>query len=171
MQQQVIARIRESIEGFRLPRYAYIPDVGLYLEQTTKYLSDCLAPVIDCEITGTMISNYVKRGVVDSPVRKQYSRDQIAYLIFAMCAKQALSLDNIKLMMSIQKETYPAEIAYDYFCQEFENMVEYVFGVKPLPDVVGVENTSEKIMLRNAIITAAHKIYLDKLFAALQPKT
>jgi len=32
----------------------------------------------------------------------------------------------------------------------------------------GSENTDEKIMLRNTIITVAHKVYLDKLFAALR---
>lgn len=168
MNQQLMEQARQSIEGFRFPRYREIPTVGLYLEQTTKYIGDCLAPLSDDVITSSMISNYVKRGLVSNPVKKQYNRDQIAYLIFAMCAKKVLSMDNIKLMMNIQKRTYTAEKAYNYFCNEFENILEYVFGIKEMPDIVGVENTSEKIMLRNAIITAAHKIYLDKLFAALQ---
>ena len=85
-----------------------------------------------------------------------------------MSAIAQLSMDNIKLMMEIQQKTYTAERAYDYFCDEFENILQFIFGLKPTPDVVGVDNTSEKIMLRNAIITAAHKIYLDKLFAALR---
>ena len=28
-----------AIRSFRLPRYEEIPNVGLYLEQTTKYIS------------------------------------------------------------------------------------------------------------------------------------
>ena len=161
MNQEVIFQIRRSVEGFRFPRYHEIPSVGLYLEQTTKYIADILAPLSDDEITASMISNYVKRGLVASPVKKQYSREQIAYLIYAMCAKKVLSMDNIKLMMQIQQQTYSAETAYNYFCDEFENLLQYVFGIKPMPDVVGVENTNEKIMLRNTIVTAAHKIYLD----------
>ena len=78
------------------------------------------------------------------------------------------STDHVKLMIAIQRETYTTERAYNYFCNEFENILEYVFGEKSALDIVGVDNTNEKIMLRNAIVTAAHKIYLDKLFGALQ---
>ena len=35
----------EAIEGFRLPRYAQIPDVGLYLEQVVRYVNTHLAPL------------------------------------------------------------------------------------------------------------------------------
>lgn len=167
MKQEIITAIRASIEGFHLPRYREIPNVGLYLEQTTKYIADVLAPLSEDVITPSMISNYVKRGLVSNPVRKQYDRDQIAYLIFAMCAKKVMMTEHIKLMIAEQKKTYTPEKAYNYFCDEFENILEYVFGIKEMPDVVGVENTNEKIMLRNAIVTAAHKIYLDKLFVAL----
>ena len=31
-------QIAESFKDFRLPRYQEIPTVGLYLEQTTKYI-------------------------------------------------------------------------------------------------------------------------------------
>ena len=168
MDQQVLETIRESVRGFRLPRYQEIPSVGLYLEQVTKYVGECLAPLSEDEITGSMVSNYVKRGLVSNPVRKQYSREQIAYLIFIMCAKKVVSTEHIKLMFSIQRTTYTPERAYDYFCSEFENILEVVFGIKENAEVIGEDHTSEKVMLRNAIITAAHKIYLDKLFAALQ---
>lgn len=167
MEMKIKKQLCESIVGFRLPRFHEIPDVGLYLEQVTKYITDCLAPLTEAGITGSMISNYVKRGLVDNPVKKQYSRDQIAYLIYIAVVKIVLSMDDIRLMVSIQKRTYSPQIAYDYFCSEFENVLEFIFGEKETMDVVGVENTDEKIMLRNTIITVAHKIYLDKLFAAL----
>ena len=32
MKQQILEEIRQSIRGFRLPRYHEIPSVGLYLE-------------------------------------------------------------------------------------------------------------------------------------------
>jgi hypothetical protein len=39
-----------------LPTYDQIPNVGLYLEQVTKYISDHLAPLEDIQLTGSMIS-------------------------------------------------------------------------------------------------------------------
>lgn len=157
----------ESIQSFKLPTYREIPDVGLYLDQTTQYISEYLAPLEDIVLTGSMISNYVKKGLIANPVKKQYSRDQIAYLIFIAIAKSVLSLEDLRLFIELQKNSYPAEIAYEYFRAEFENILFYIFGVKDQVDVVGVDDTEEKHMLRATIITVAHKIVLDKCFSRL----
>ena len=160
-----------AVKGFRLPRYNEIPNVGLYLEQVTKYVCDCVAPLGDVTITGSMISNYVKRGLVENPVKKQYYRGQIAYLIYIAVAKNVLSLDNIDLLLKMQRRTYDQQVAYDYFCEEFENLLFFVFGLKSAPDTVGTETTDEKLMLRNTIVTVSHKIYLDMCFRAIQQES
>ena len=167
MNQNIKDEIRNSIVHFRLPRYTEIPDVGLYLEQVTKYISDHLAPLEDIQLTGSMISNYVKKGLIQNPVRKQYTRDQIAYLFFIAVAKTVLSMDDIQLLFDLQQKVYTSQRAYDYFCSEFENVLFYVFGLKDALDTVGIDATDEKAMLRNSIITVAHKIYLDKCFSRL----
>ena len=70
--------MRFSARDYRMPRYKEIPNVGLYLEQTVKYINECLAP-IEISITPSMLSNYVKKGYIDRPIKKQYYADQIAY--------------------------------------------------------------------------------------------
>lgn len=171
MEQRVKEAIAASIQDFKLPTYYEIPDVGLYLEQTTKYIGEYLAPLESISITSSMVGNYVKKGLVDNPVKKQYNRDQIAYLIFIAVAKTVLSLEDIQLLIQLQKRTYPGEKAYEYFCREFENILFYIFGLKDTVEEVGVETSDEKVMLRNTIITVAHKIYLDQFFSALREKT
>lgn len=168
MTQEMKDAMAATVRGFRLPRYKEIPDVGLYLEQMTKYIRDCLSPLGDVTITGSMISNYVKQGLVESPVKKRYYRGHIAYLIYIAVAKNVLSLDNIGLLLAQQRQTYDRQVAYDYFCEEFENLLFFVFGLKNTPDTVGTGVTDEKLMLRNTIITVAHKIYLDMCFRALE---
>lgn len=168
MEKRMQQRISAEVGDFHLPRYHEIPDVGLYLEQVTKYISDSLAPLTDAAVTASMISNYVKRGLISNPVKKQYSREQIAYLIYIAVVKNVLSMDEIRLTVGVQQQSYAPQVAYDYFCAELENVLDYILERKEIPDVVGVDSTEEKVMLRSAIITAAHKIYLDKLFAALQ---
>ena len=79
-------QIGQSVQSFRLPRYSEIPNVGLYLEQAAKYMGEYLAPLGEYALTPSMISNYVKKGLIGSPVKKQYSRDQIAYLFFIAVA-------------------------------------------------------------------------------------
>ena len=171
MKETTKQRISNSVKDFRLPRYNEIPNVGLYLEQTSKYISDCLAPVQETAITSSMISNYVKKGLISNPIRKLYYRDQIAHLMFIMMAKSVVSLDNLNLFIRLQERTYPTERAYNYLCEEFENMLQFIFGLKDTMDNVGIDSTDEKIMLRNTINTIAHKIYLDKYFEALASET
>lgn len=167
MKQEIKQQIARSIRDFRLPRYHEIPNVGLYLEQTVKYICEYLAPLQDTAITGSMVSNYVKKGLVANPVRKQYGRDHIAYLMFIALAKNVVSLDNLALFIQLQQRTYTAERAYNYFCMELENLLFYVFGVKDTLESVGMDFTDEKTLLRDTVITVAHKIYLEKCFAAL----
>lgn len=160
--------ILQSVRNFSLPRYDEIPNVGLYLEQTSKYISEYLSCLGEFALTGSMISNYVKKDLISNPVKKQYDREQIAYLIFIAVAKSVLSMEDIRLLIQLQKTAYTSQKAYEYFRMELENVLFYVFGLKDTLEVVGHDRTQTKNMLRTLIITVAHKVYLDKYFAALQ---
>ena len=158
-----------SIAEFHLPKYEEIPNVGLYLEQITKYINEYLAPLENLSITASMISNYVKKGLVANPVKKQYNREQIAYFFFIAAAKSVLSLDNIALFLEMQRQTYDAKTAYEFFRMELDNVLHYVFGLKDSLDTIGSDrNSDEKLMLRNTIVTVANKIYLEKCFDAVR---
>ena len=167
MKTEIKQSLADSVREFRLPRYAEVPGVGLYLDQVVKYISQCLSPLQENAITGSMVSNYVKKGLVPSPVKKQYSRDQIAHLMFIALAKTILSLDDLSLFIRLQERTYATDRAYNYLCDEFENIIHYVFGVKKTLDDVGSDSSDEKFMLRATIITIAHKLYLEKCFACM----
>ncbi len=162
--------IIESIKCFNLPKYTEIPNVGLYLEQTAKYISEYLKPILETAVTGSMISNYVKKGLVSNPIKKQYSREQIAYLLFVAVAKTVLSMDDIKLLIEIQKQTYDSEIAYSYFETELKNVLSYVFGIEASLEQIGEDSSEQKVILRNLIIAVSHKVYLEKSFALLRNK-
>lgn len=153
-----------NISDFYMPRYKEIPNVGLYLEQTTRYINSFLKPLGCLEITSSMISNYVKKGYISSPVKKQYYADQIAYLFFIAIVKNVLSMENIGKLFEMQKQTYSTEVAYDYFCQELENMLLYIFDLKNTVEEVGNKAGVEKKMLRSTIIAVANIIYLSNCF-------
>ena len=160
----------KKIEEFRLPRYREIPDVGLYLDQVTKYIEDYLMQIDDStlSLTPSMISNYVKKKIIDNPIKKQYYREQIAYLIFVALAKSVMSLEDISLMIHLQKMSYTGERAYNYFVEELENVLKAVFREETELKEIGVDKTLEKNMLRNAVIAISHKVYLDALFAQVR---
>lgn len=171
MEETMKQDLARSIQTLRLPGYEEIPSVGLFLDQTAKYISEYLRPLQENALTGSMISNYVKKGLITNPVKKQYSREQIAYLFFVAVAKNVLTLEEIQKLIRLQQQTYTPQRAYEYFCRELENVVFFVFGVKDSLDVVGVDRTDEKMLLRNTIIALAYKVYLNKCFSGLgQPE-
>ena len=168
MEQRLKRQIAKSVEQFRLPHYDEIPNMGLFLDQTAKYISEALAPLQDNALTGSMISNYVKKDLIANPIRKQYDRERIAYLIFIAVAKSVLSLEEIQWVIRLQKASYSPERAYEYFRMELQNVLFYVFGLKQDLEQIGVDNTDEKNILRYTIIAVAHKVYLNKTLAVIQ---
>lgn len=142
-----------------------IPNVGLYLEQTVKYINQCIEP-LHVSITDSMLSNYVKHGLVDRPVKKQYSADQIAHLLFIAIVKQTLTMQNIHDLFRLQEQTYAPEVAYDYFCSELENGIRHIFsGTQPThPD----DMPHAKKILYSVITAISHVTYLNEYFEQLK---
>ena len=167
MKETTKQQVMESIGSFHLPRYHEIPNVGLYLEQTTKYISEYLAPLGDYGLTASMISNYVKKGLISSPVKKQYDREQVAYLFFIAVAKTVLSLDALTGFIALQKRTYPLEIAYNFFCNQMEGTLRFTCELTDVAELGDMETTDEKRLLYSCIVSVTQKIYLEKCLEAI----
>ena len=161
MKNETKQKVIETIQQFKLPTYDEIPDMGLYLEQTSNYMNQYFKILPDQEITPSMISNYVKKGLVDRSIKKKYYRDQIASFMFIAIAKNVLSIDRINQLFVLQVRTYDKQTAYEYMRLELENILDYVFGLKESLDDIGVTISDEKEMLRNTLMAFAHKIYLE----------
>lgn len=157
----------EIIKTFHLPRYEQLPTVGLYLEQTAQYINQCLEPLGCIEITSSMIRNYVKMGLVNNSAQKLYYADHIAHLISITFLKHVLSLEHIKKLFQMQQKIYTDEVAYNYFCMELENILYFRFGLKDSIDEIGTTSTIEKEMLRSAITSVSHIIFLNACFEHL----
>lgn len=139
---------------FSLPDYDQIPHVGLYLEQVTKYLNDYLEPLGCAPLTGSMISNYVKKGLIRNPVKKQYDREHIARLMVVAVAKTVLSLEEVQQLLDTHPE---GQAGYDAFCAAFLTMLEAVFDRKSVTAMGGS-------LLEDTLTAVACKLYLDKRF-------
>ena len=158
MNEEYRRQLAEYVAEFRLPRYRELPDIGLHLEQVTRYASR----YVPSQLTGSMVSNYVKQKLIPGPVKKCYFQESIAYLIFLSYIKTVIPLEDIRLMMEVQKSSYELQVAYDYFCDELENLLQYVCGLRETPAVVGSTRSQEKELLRTALLSITYKIYLDQ---------
>ena len=156
--------INDKIKAFSLPRYKELPNMGLYLEQVIKYINGCLSPLGCVEITPSMISNYVKKGLIDNPVKKQYYASHLAELLFVVLGKRVLSIEHMGKMLRMIKTSEANHMIYDYCCSEFENRLFYVFGLTNGIPESGFEETEDKIKLDEVITAVVFSIHLDWLF-------
>ena len=81
MDNNLQSKMAADIAPFRLPRYAQIPDIGLYLEQVVRYVNAYLAPLGEPELSPSMVSNYVKPRLITAPQKKVYTAEQLARLM------------------------------------------------------------------------------------------
>lgn len=154
---------RAVIETFKFPAYNEIPDVGLFLEQTGKYINEFLKPLLKSELTGSMISNYVKKKIIDSPVKKQYYRDHIVDLILIAIGKQILSLESIRQMVQVEKSMSDTRELYEAFCNIFEDTLKKTFHLNDERQIKKDENDATAVM-RYISAAVSYKIFLDRCF-------
>ena len=168
MKAETKLRVAACAAGFALPRYNDLPSVGLYLDQTVQFVNGYFRSFCGVELTPSMVSNYVKKGVVEHPIRKKYTRDQIASLMYIAVSKTVLSIENIDTLFKMQKAYCSAGAAYDTFCEELERCLPFVFGcTRALPDP-DPDAADEKRLLRGTIVAAVNKMYLDCCFVAMR---
>ena len=164
MNEEYRRQLAEYVAEFHLPRYRELPDIGLHLEQVTRYASR----YVPSQLTGSMVSNYVKQKLIPGPVKKSYYQESIAYLIFLSYIKAVMPLEDIRLMMEVQKSSSELQVAYDYFCDELENLLQYVCGLRETPAVVGSTRSQEKELLRTALLSITYTIYLDQYLSLIR---
>lgn len=157
-----------AFSSYSLPSFKEIPDVGLYLNQCATYINRLFEDIDGISITESMISNYVKKKLIPNPIKKQYSRESIAYLVFIAVAKNVVSLDDIQVLLSLQRKNFRVEESYEYFRSEFASVLKYVFSLGGTPSSIDEKGSMEKELLRNILVTVSHKIYIDLAFNLLR---
>ena len=126
----VESKFSKDMVKYHCPRYEEFPDIGLYMEQVIEILHSNLNPFATSQdeklITSTMVNNYVKQKIIAPPKNKKYSRNQIIFLYVVGVLKQVFSISNIDTLVKLALKIYPLEVAYNFFCVEFEKALPYL---------------------------------------------
>ena len=167
MNEMRLQEIIEEITAFKMPRYEKLPRMNLYLEQVIEEVIFILEPIFGKNeekwITRTMVGNYVKQGLIPRPIGKKYSKEHIAYLVYISIAKQVLSMEEIKRLLEIQRKSYPIQAAYDYLCNEFENVLQDVFRRQNVGQPSYKTHDVEANVFRSTVIAVGYAIYTRKM--------
>lgn len=159
--------VKDTLSSFRMPSYREIPDVGLYLDQVVKYINSCFSAFPEMKITSSMVSNYVKMKIISSPHKKTYSRDQIAALLFIVIGKTVLSMDHIRICLAMKDRFTTNEEAYTAFADRLKEVLSHMEDGRVLSPAGSSE---EEKALDHIVITAAHKMFLERYFENIETK-
>lgn len=100
------------------PKWSELPTIDLYLDQVLLYVNQLDSSSIvddDKGLTAAMINNYVKNGHLDKPIKKKYSRRQLARLIVITCLKNVFAIQEISKTISSLTKDGNSEAMYDNF--------------------------------------------------------
>lgn len=100
------------------PKWSELPTIDLYLDQVLLYVNQLDSSSIvddDKGLTAAMINNYVKNGHLDKPIKKKYSRRQLARLIVIICLKNVFAIQEISKTISSLTKDGDSEAMYDNF--------------------------------------------------------
>ena len=99
---------------FSMPGWGEIPDLGLYMDQVITFTQRTYAPLYGADaaklLTGSMVNNYVKAGLIPRPVGKKYAREQLAAILMIVQLK-GVSMEMIRLLLDVN-----IEVCYNHFC-------------------------------------------------------
>lgn len=160
-----------ELERLHLPRWDELPELDLYMDQVVTLVERYLNPLLKSQgkeklLTKSMVNNYVKLQLIPAPIKKQYSRKHLAYLIAITVLKQVVTIKEVRQGVLNLTMVVGEKNAYNYFVEEQEKAVHLVAaslaGQQSVP--VEIENTDEnKLALRMAAAAFAAKIAAEKL--------
>ncbi|MDY4788328.1 MAG: DUF1836 domain-containing protein [Bacilli bacterium] len=146
-----------SLKDFTLPKLDDFPTLDLYMDQVITYITSKLTPLLDKEdfLTPSMINNYVKGKVVNSPNAKKYNKVTIAQLFFINLMKQILSIAEIK------------DILDKEFIEHYNELVTFEESIinKNVSYLLNETNLDDKQKLYHLALNLAIEAEVKKLIA------
>lgn len=114
----------ERMRSVHISRIREMPRIELYLDQLLTLVSQELEFMQvpgETLVTGSMVNNYVKQGVIPAPRKKRYTRRHVASLLFVCALKRVFSISQVsQLAALIWSSELDLEALYDSSCAALE---------------------------------------------------
>lgn len=134
--QHPLRQLGLDFQAFHLPRWEELPAEPMMRKAFLDYIHDIFKPITDREVlTGTMVQNYIKWGLVPRPLDRKYTRIHLAYAIVISILKEIIHLENIQLGAVMQTKLMTTAQAYDVFAGLLEDALkrQSKFLLEPVP--------------------------------------
>ena len=159
------------LNEFHIPRWEELPSVALYLDQVVTLVNSSLAPILSLNyssskkenaiLTKTMINNYVKNNLIESPEKKKYGKNQLAKLFVICILKQVYSMNDINALINIALASADIQVSYNQYCFQFEEALKCTYYQKDF--TVDTSNNKNRYLLKSVLLSCAYKIYTTNM--------
>jgi len=155
--------MKENYLDYHLIEEEEIPKIPLYMDQITGYLDELFEPIRKSEgektLTKTMINNYVKASVINSPEKKKYNRLQIMELMMIYLMKNTSQIQEIDLLFKSFNET--SEL-YREFTNQYNNSLEELKNLVHTSDLSNLE-LAMKLMIKSSVEKRYAEMLLEEI--------
>ena len=111
-----------------------------------------------------MINNYVKKDILEAPVKKKYNREHLAKLFVICICKKLMSISEIGESIKHMQKVYSVEECYNIFCNELEKSIKCAFDYSNNKIDLPLEEKTRELATLKAITTAfANTVLVDRL--------
>lgn len=161
---ELIARLSEEHPA----EWESLPDIELYRDQVLNYMKrqHSLQPE-EAQLTGAMINNYIKSGLLPRANGKKYTKDHLVYLTAICSLKQVLSVGETDELLKLQPDIADARTFYEGYLAKMEEAFRETAGK------LDEDNTREQLAstaLQLAISSYAQKLACEKLLDLMKAK-
>lgn len=116
----------EDASEYSFPQFKELPDIPLNMDQVIYYINKVYGPISteDNFLTAFMVHNYVKAEIIDEPQKKKYNEVHLGYLLAICMLKKTLSMNEISLLIDMDKEiSTDASTLYRFFATMSNSMI------------------------------------------------
>lgn len=145
-----------------------LPDIELYRDQVLNYMKrqHSLQPEA-AQLTGAMINNYIKSGLLPRANGKKYTKDHLVYLTAICSLKQVLSVGETDALLKHQPNIADTRGFYEEYLAKMEEAFRETSGK------LDENDTNEQLAsmaLQLAISSYAQKLACEKILDLLKEK-
>ena len=156
-----IEELAVLLKNERPQEWESFPDIELYKDQLLGYMQrQRIWSKGDDALTGAMISNYIKMGLMPGPADKKYTREHIAYLTAIQALKQVISVADTGLLLRSRRES-----DMQRFYEEFRERLNGAMDVS----AAGLCDVSDDELTRT-LRAYADRIVYERMLAVLRER-
>lgn len=163
-----LTELIEKLSTERPAGWDDLPDIELYRDQVLSYMKrqHSLQPE-DGQLTGAMINNYIKSGLLPRANGKKYTKDHLVYLTAICSLKQVLSVGETDALLKLQPNIENAKEFYEAYLANMNTA--FVEASKQLDEKDAKEQLAVAA-LQLAISSYAQKLACEKILDILKEK-